>query len=327
MTNTQTPNKEYYTFEAAFKLVVRGIDEVLVKSPLTIRRFIAYLSRSKGKLMRSQLLLCCALNQENMIDGDAVPAAIGVELLHLATLIHDDIIDEGDTRRSLPTLNQKFGRKIAVIAGDYLLAKSLEQAQYITSKEAHLKRNISVPNYMTKLCLGEISQLANNGNLDLTTRRYLNIIRGKTATLFEAACFTGGALVSDSDAQYEAYKKFGCYLGMVFQISDDIIDYEAEKQNAGKNVQSDFEQGVITLPLIYALQESPQAKAAIVKKQQSSFDVLAFVKSSNGLQRAKATSERYYKRAVMQLDNMQINAQKRSRLIYYLDKAYRGLEQ
>ncbi len=122
MTKRQT-DKVHYDFATALQLVVDGIDDVLLKSPLTIRRFIAYLSRSKGKLLRSQLLLCCAQNENNLIDGDAVPAAIGIELLHLATLIHDDIIDDGDTRRSLPTLNRKFGRKIAVIAGDYLLAK------------------------------------------------------------------------------------------------------------------------------------------------------------------------------------------------------------
>ncbi len=324
MTKRQT-DKVYYNFVTAFQLVVDGIDDVLLKSPLTIRRFIAYLSRSKGKLLRSQLLLCCAQNEDNLIDGDAVPAAIGIELLHLATLIHDDIIDDGDTRRSLPTLNRKFGRKIAVIAGDYLLAKSLEQARFINAKQEHLKRDINIPDYMTLLCLGEIAQHANSGNLNLTTRQYLNIIRGKTATLFEAACFIGAALACDDQLEYEAYQKFGRYLGMVFQISDDIIDYDAEKQKAGKNVQTDFEQGVITLPLIYALQESPEAKLQIEKRSKTPFDIFGFVKASNGILHAKATSKRYYKRAVKQLANLSINDTKKAALLSYLDRAYRGL--
>ncbi len=324
MTKARQPVTDYLDFETAFKAVERGIDDALVKSPLTIRRFIAYLSSSKGKLLRSQLLLCCAQNDANLIDRAAVPAAIGIELLHLATLIHDDIIDDGDTRRSLPTLNRKFDRKIAVIAGDYLLAKSLEQLQFVSAKKDQLQRDVAVPNYISMLCLGEIAQHANSGNLNLSTKKYLNIIRGKTAALFEAACFVGSLLISEDAALHDAYKKFGRYLGMVFQISDDIIDYTSEKRNAGKNVQADFEQGVITLPLIYALRENPQAKSAI-EKANPPFDVYAFVKASGGIAQSKATSKRYYKRALKQLAAMQLNEQKKNALKHYLDRAYRGL--
>ncbi len=325
MTKRPCSEKKYYAFNDAFDLVARGIDDALVKSPVTIRRFIAYLSRSKGKLLRSQLLLCCAQNDDDLIDDAAIELAISLELLHLASLIHDDVIDDGDTRRSLPTLNRKFDRKIAVIAGDYLLAKSLEQVHHIAAKREPLDRKIELPNYMTALCLGEINQHANNGNLNLTIRTYLNIIRGKTATLFEAACFMGGVLISDDDDVLEAYKKFGRHLGMVFQISDDIIDYTAQKRQAGKNVQNDFAQGVITLPLIYALEENPAVKPSIASGAKTPLDILAFVRSSNGIARAQATSKRYYRRANQQLSKMSINRQKENALRGYLDGAYRGL--
>lgn len=317
----QGENKIKRTFEEAFISVQQGIDKVLVQSPKLIQPYISYLSESKGKLLRSQLLLSAAM-QEGEIHQDAIALGISIELLHLATLIHDDIIDQSDTRRSLPTIYKKYGSKYAVLSGDYLLAKSLEVLSTVSNKNEYAKRDITVPNYMSKLVLGEILQHNHQGDLDLGIREYLKIIQGKTATLFEAACYTGASLITEDEDILKSYRSFGRQLGIIFQISDDILDYESHKKSVGKEVESDYMRGVITLPLIYALKKNPNAKEKI--KSDKSFQVIDFVRKSGGTIFAKKFSKKYYDKAMQTLIELQLDDKKYSQLQKYLHIAYEG---
>ena len=133
------------------------------------------------------------MDQDDLITPDAVKLSAAVEIMHLATLVHDDVIDNAELRRGELSLQKKYGRRTAVICGDYLLCMALKTASLIEDREEYVKR--SFPDYMSKVCLGELNQHINNGNFDLSVYRYLKIIAGKTAALFEAF-FHAGAVLS-----------------------------------------------------------------------------------------------------------------------------------
>ena len=242
---------EWISYDRALELTKDSVDNALSRSPSVIREYTSHLITSRGKFIRAVSLLTCARNSDGLVHPDAVTSAAAIELLHLATLVHDDVIDDADTRRGFPTLQRKYGKKTAVICGDYLLCLALKLASSVADKQGYL--NIDTPDYMARVCFGELSQHINNANFDLSVYRYLKIISGKTAALFEAS-FHAGAVLSGCDrADIGRYRRLGRYVGMIFQLIDDCMDFEATESVAKKPVQSDFEQNVVTLPLIHAL--------------------------------------------------------------------------
>lgn len=162
-------------------------------------------------------------------------------MLHLATLVHDDVIDDADLRRGIPTLQRMYGRRTAVICGDYLLAASLRLAAQVGDRERYL--DLRLPDYVGRICLGELGQHLNNGNLELTAYRYLKIIGGKTAALFEAAFYAGALFFTEEERLIRRYARLGRQIGMIFQLTDDCIDFESDEATAKKPVRSDYEQG------------------------------------------------------------------------------------
>jgi heptaprenyl diphosphate synthase len=256
--NIQTSPPEYLTFEAAFSAADEEVERTLSASPALVRTYTRHLAASKGKFIRATSLLACAQTKDGWIHPNAVAFAAAIEILHLATLVHDDIIDNAETRRGSITLQKKYGKRTAVICGDYLLCAALKTAASIPNKKDYL--DFSPADYMSRICLGELNQHLNNGNLDLSVYRYLKIISGKTAALFEASFYAGAVLCTDDRRSLAHYRRLGRYVGMIFQLTDDRIDFEADESAAKKPVQSDYEQGVITLPLIYALQNKPALK-------------------------------------------------------------------
>jgi geranylgeranyl pyrophosphate synthase len=245
----------------------RAGDEVrrLLKSaPAVIRSMTAHLARATGKMIRARTLLACAITRDGLIHPDAVKAAAAVELLHLATLVHDDIIDNAEKRRGIDALHKKFGEKYAVLCGDWLFCTALEFVASVTSldnRQDDLGR--SFPRYLTEVLLGEVRQNQNNHNYRMSEREYFKIIRGKTAALFEA-CFYVGYIFSAEEAAFkEAYLEIGGNIGIIFQLADDCADYEATQKQTKKPVLSDYSRGVITLPLIYALKKDTALSARI----------------------------------------------------------------
>ena len=155
-------------------------------------------------------------------------------------------------------------KKRAVICGDYLLSLALKLAASIPQRNEF--KALDMPNYLCRICMGELRQEINNGNLDLSVYRYLSIIKGKTAALFEAS-FHGGAMLSTKDEKkLRMYRKAGNDVGMIFQLMDDCIDYEMEEAEAKKNVRSDYEEGVVTLPLIHAMNQDESFSGQVKKR-------------------------------------------------------------
>lgn len=223
-------NFKLIEYEAAMNQVNMEFDKALSGSPRIIREYTKHLLNSRGKFIRALSVLICAENQEGLVHPNAVTAAVAIEILHLASLVHDDIIDNADLRRGDVTLQKKYGKRTAVICGDYLLSIALRMMANIPNKKDYL--DLEMPDYVGRLCLGELEQHINNFNINLTIYRYLKIISGKTAALFEASFYAGAIFSGASEKEIKRYKQLGFYIGMIFQLTDDCMDFEETEETA-----------------------------------------------------------------------------------------------
>lgn len=319
--NNEKTNEIIYldNFNQAFEKTKEKLTEALKSTPKHIRPYTSHLAKAQGKLIRAASLLACAVNGEGRINEEAVYAAVGVELLHLATLVHDDVIDDAGTRRGISTLNKQYDRKTAVICGDYLLCLALEQGKNLK------QRDIELNNYMTQICLGELRQHENNFNFMLSPIKYFRIIKGKTAALFEASFFAGAVLSDEDKKNYHIYSKMGNYLGMIFQLIDDCIDFEVDEGVAKKPVHSDFEQGVITMPMIHALSYDEKLAEMRKKGELNSKAIIDSVRRYGSIFYTKGIAKRYYNKALKYLSLIGISEEKANRIKAIFDKAYNGL--
>ncbi len=312
-------NKDFITFDEATTLVKKEMDKTLLTAPFIIRKYMEHLKASRGKYIRALSLLACAENQEGLIHPNAIKFGAAIEILHLATLVHDDVIDNADMRRGVVTLQKKYGKKTAVICGDYLMCVALKLAASIEGKEDYL--DFELPDYMSRVCVGELSQHIHNGNLDLSFYEYLKIISGKTAALFEASFYAGAIVCEDDTPDIKKYKRLGHYIGMIFQLTDDCIDFESDERKAKKPVQSDFEQGVITLPLIHTfthmLSFKEKAKTGLISRK----DINEAVLKTGGLAFTHSVSRKYYSKSLNIINELQITEDKRIKLTAILDRA------
>ena len=284
----------------------------------------AYLAKSTGKGIRTQVLLCAAMDDEGRVPKDSAKAAAAIELLHMATLIHDDVIDDADLRRGHPTLHKKFGNKGAVLCGDYLLSLSILT---LAGMEVENNKIIGTYSYYTPklakaladVCQGEFDQHLHNGNIDLPVFTYLRIIAGKTAALFYFAAFLGGMIGGEDEANVLALGRFGRQLGMVFQIVDDCKDYEWSESKAQKPVGNDPKNGVITLPLIMALGKNPSLRKQaqeVIRDRAAVASLLAAVRGTNGAGMARELARRFQEKAVRSLEGVRVR--KREELLSLL---------
>jgi len=330
--NMKSQNKvEFIDYDRALDLVKEKVYKALNDAPAIVRKYTRHLTISTGKYIRAVSVLICAQNREGKIHPNAISVAAAIELLHLATLVHDDVIDNAPIRRGNVTLQKKYGSKTAVICGDYLLSLALRMGASVQNREDYIK--LKVPDYIGRVCLGELRQHINNGFLDLTEIQYLKIISGKTAALFEA-CFLAGAVLSGhtyedksddfipDEKTLNLYKRLGRYIGMIFQIQDDCMDFEKTEEIAKKPVQSDYQQGVITLPLIYAFKKMMGLKEKAQDNNLTVEELNDAVFKSGGLDYTHMISKKYYNKALKIIDSLDISPDKRSKLIYILDKSY-----
>jgi heptaprenyl diphosphate synthase len=320
--NTMDRNEvERIDFIKACELVKEEVDRTLSTSPFIIREYMKHLALSTGKHIRAVSLLACAMDSDDMIDTDAVKFAAAIEMIHLATLVHDDIIDNAELRRGELSLQKKFGRKIAVLCGDYLFCIALKTASEVRDLERYVRFN--APGYMELVCLGELNQHKNNGNFDLSAYRYLKIIAGKTAALFEASFHAGAMLFIDDKATLKQYAKLGKYIGMIFQLTDDCMDFETTEQVALKPVKSDYDQNVITLPLIHAFKNidglKEQAQSGELKRE----DIDEAVEKTGGLSYTRLMAKKYYNKSLKIIEDIDLSENKKAILLDLFNKAYR----
>jgi geranylgeranyl pyrophosphate synthase len=242
--------------------------------------------------------------------------------LHLATLVHDDIIDNAEKRRGMTSLHKKFGAKAAVLCGDYLFCLAFELASSISSQDE--RRDLEsiknlLPRYLTEILMGELRQNSNIRNFNLSEREYFRIISGKTAALFEASFLAGFLFSGEAEEQKDKYLKIGNNIGLIFQLADDCADYEATKKTANKPVLSDFRQGVVTLPLIYALGAEMSLKERI--NEIDARELKAAVKAAGGLEYTHSKIATYRSKTKKLIDSLNTIPEKKTRLAVLLDRA------
>lgn len=221
-----------------------------------------YLRASGGKRIRPALfiLACDAVGGDGSREA-AVRMATVMEMLHTATLVHDDIIDNADTRRNHPSVNARFGNQTAVLMGDWL---------YMTAFETSLgERSLEILDILTrvtrKMTEGELIQLTVLGKSDLIEEEYFQILERKTAFLFSACCEIGAIMGGAAPEQQAALRDYGMNLGIAFQLADDLLDFTADEESLGKAAGADLLEGKVTLPLILLLQQTPAMRAPLEK--------------------------------------------------------------
>ncbi|SHI31284.1 heptaprenyl diphosphate synthase [Propionispora hippei DSM 15287] len=226
----------------------------VVQSPVKLISDIGtHLTQAGGKRLRPALYLLCAKSRAEADTAErAIPMAVAIELIHMATLVHDDVIDEAATRRGQITANARWGNHSSVLAGDYLFAKAFSLISGLVNNNM-LKILAEV---ICSMCEGEIIQNKDIYNPQQTEEEYLVRIAKKTADFLAASCVLGGMTAELSETELAALRCYGYSLGMAFQITDDILDVTASSEQLGKPAGNDLRQGIVTLPVIYALQHS-----------------------------------------------------------------------
>lgn len=251
-------------------------DDIKTSVPL-INEVILYLLSSGGKRLRPVFLALSA--RMCGYKGENIPAMSAViEYIHTATLLHDDIIDGAKYRRKRPTVNSLYGNDVAVLCGDFLYSRS-----YITLTEYGAKQvQMILSSAALTMSEGEVIQLLKTGDINLTFDDYIQIITRKTAVLFSAACEIGGRLAEVSEDKIKALKDFGYYLGLGFQMTDDILDYMGNPEITGKKNGTDLFEGKLTLPVIKTLEKADDNEKSIItemfKKKERNDDDLKVLK-------------------------------------------------
>ena len=211
-----------------------------------------HLVEAGGKRLRPALYFMCAQNR--VCDTDKLmPMAVAIELIHMATLVHDDVIDNSAIRRGRPTANSCWGNHSSVLIGDYLFAKAFS---LVANKVSNQMLKV-LTDVICSMCEGEINQNRSTFNANQTEHDYLGRIAQKTADFLAASCELGALAADFSKDEVQAFREYGYSLGMAFQITDDILDITSSSEELGKPVGNDLRQGIVTMPVIYALQHSP----------------------------------------------------------------------
>jgi len=271
------------------ELFEQKFSQSMISRVALLNKITHYIVNRKGKQMRPMFVFLVAkMVSKGSVNERTYRGASVIELIHTATLVHDDVVDDSDRRRGFFSVNALWKNKIAVLVGDYLLSKGLLLS--IDNGDFDLLKIISVA--VKEMSEGELLQIEKARKLDITEDIYYEIIRQKTATLIAACCSLGACAVNGTEVEVEEMRKFGELIGMAFQIKDDLFDYGSAK--IGKPTGIDIKEQKMTLPLIYALNNSsPKEKAWIInsikkhnKNSQRVKEVISFVKGKGGLEYA-----------------------------------------
>lgn len=271
-------------------------------------QIIRYLLRQKGKEIRPTLVFMTA-RMFGSVDNRSFIAATMIELLHTATLIHDDVVDEADKRRGFLSINKIWRNKAGVLLGDFLLSKGLLIA--LDHKEYQLLHVLS--DAVRDMSEGELRQMKTSNLFNMTEERYFQIISEKTASLISACCQCGAIAATDNENVVQGMKRVGMNIGIAFQIKDDLFDYGLA--DIGKPTRNDIQERKVTLPLIYAMDNAPKfeqlnVRRLMKKRKKTQKDVnriVEFVHEHNGLKLAELKMESYAETAMEELHSLPID--------------------
>ena len=312
---------EFRQFEKEFAAVLTSDNQLLNDA-------LDYLHSKRGKQLRPVLVLLSAAICKG-ITSKSIHTAVALELMHTASLVHDDVVDNSPTRRGDKALHEQWTNKIAILVGDYMLSKSISLLSSVRNNTI-----LGIISEMTAaLTSGEILQLHNGQSMWITEEQYLQIIKQKTAYLF-SACSEAGAVSSGATTrQQTAMRQFGMYLGLCFQLKDDVFDF-SDIEDLGKPTMNDIRDGKATLPIIKSLQRATPEEAAYIKELAEALasksphidvfeaeqEIRSFVLRYDGIRYAHRLMEKYRKKAIEALSSFPDNKYKES-LIALLNHA------
>ena len=296
-------------------------ESALTHSDGLLGQALAHIRQRGGKRMRPMLMLLMAKNF-GKVSQVTQHAAVGLELLHTASLIHDDVVDESSQRRGQASVNATYDNKVAVLVGDYVLSTALLHVAF--TKNDAIVRNLA--ELGRSLSNGEILQLTNIQNSVISEDVYYEVIGQKTAALFESCAVVGAISVGASEENIEAARKFGRFIGIIFQIRDDIFDYYDSKE-IGKPTGNDMLEGKLTLPIIHALQSQPndrmkrladQVKGGNVSQQEIA-ELVDYAKTQGGIDYAEQRMEQFAAEARLFIDQYVTDENLKNAFHAYLD--------
>lgn len=310
---------EFLLFEKAFSTTLSS------DNPL-IYNVLDYIHTKRGKQLRPILVMLSAAICKGVTDK-TINTAVALELLHTASLVHDDVVDNSPTRRGTNAVHAQWTNKIAILVGDYMLAKVIGLLAEI--------RNTSILSIVSEvgaaLSSGELIQLHNGESMWISEEQYLTVIKHKTAHLFAACCEAGAVSSGATAKQSSALRNFGMYLGLCFQLKDDVFDY-SDAEDLGKPTMNDLQDGKATLPIIISLQRATKEEANHIKELAEALasksphidqfeaeqEIRSFVLRYNGMRYAYQLMDKYRKKAIEALASFPENKYKES-LVALLD--------
>ena len=301
--------KNFSEIQSLMKSDMEKTDNILIdrlnSNVDLINQMSHYIIASGGKRIRPLLLLLCA-RATNYGGTEHHAMAVVIELIHTATLLHDDVVDESTTRRNQDTANELWGNAASVLVGDFLYSRAFEIL--VEPNSMSIMRILSKAT--NQIAEGEVLQLLNIRNDNVSQTKYFNVIEQKTARLFEAACKIGALLSDSSEKTINSLGDFGLHLGIAFQIIDDALDYESNSTTMGKEVGDDLSEGKITLPMIYALEKTSGSENKILRDAIKTADasnidkIINILCSVNAFEFTRKIAENESQKALKSLKNI-----------------------
>lgn len=298
----------FATIEDDLAEVDRILDETLSGYSTELTPLTRYLRHYRGKRLRPALLLLTA-----KACGRITPAhhtlAAAVEMIHTATLVHDDLLDGAQTRRHVQTVHTGWGNQVAVLLGDMLFSQAFVLTSTVDARACRI-----IGNSTNRVCAGELQQNMGQGNLALTETEYFSLIEGKTAALTECCCRLGAIYSDAGDERAERMASYGRHLGIAFQIADDLLDLTGLENAVGKTLGTDVAQLKLTLPLIHCLSRLPQGEATALRialsQRRRHEDVLNALHKTGSFAHTQYRAREYAISAIEELEELPLSAEK-----------------
>ncbi len=299
----------YSFLNSDLELIEKTLEETVNADSSLLRESSLHLLQAGGKRIRPIFVLLAG--KFGHYDLSVIKkAAVSLELIHMASLVHDDVIDDADLRRGQPTIKAKWDNKVAMYTGDYIFARSLEVMSELENTAAHKV----LANTIVEVCIGEIQQIKDKYRFDQNIKDYFRRIKRKTALLISASSLVG-AIVSGVEEKYQKkLYQFGYYVGMSFQIIDDVLDFVATEKVLGKPAGGDLLQGNITLPVLFAMENKALRDKIItvnedIEKQQLQ-EIIDLIKNSDAVERSLKISDLYLEKALKSIESLPNNKSK-----------------
>lgn len=304
--------KMMYSFlNSDLTIIEEALEEtVQAESPL-LHQASLHLLKAGGKRIRPVFVLLAG-KFGNYDISRIKNVAVSLELIHMASLVHDDVIDDAELRRGKPTIKAKWDNRIAMYTGDYIFARALELMTKIEKPFAHQ----ILANTLVELCIGEIEQIKDKYNFDQNVRNYFRRIKRKTAILIAVSCQLGAIAADVSDDVHKKLYRFGYYVGMSYQIIDDVLDFTGTEKQLGKPAGDDLHQGNITLPVLFAM-KNEEIREKIKKvhaatEREEIEHIISLIKDSGAIEKSLKVSDNYLNKALEILNELPHNRAKKT---------------